>query len=640
MALNPGTTLVNDRYRIVKLLGRGGFGFVYLAQDTLMDEDVAIKELIPALIDDETVLKRFITEAKAAMRLRHPNIVVTYNVFADGENYYLVMEYMPGGSLEDLLRQRGKLNIAQALRVMADICAALAYAHSMGIVHCDIKPANVLFAADGTARLTDFGIAYISPELLSRSWRTPRDFAAGTLLYMAPEQVDGVRDDPRLDIYALGAMLYQMLTGRPYLDFDLRETPGAQADNVNRIRHQMPVPPRTVNPAIPEWLESVVLKALTKEPGHRYQSVEQMVKAPKGLGEKREPEPRTIALEPVRSSRLAPIAGGIAIAAVLLTIGLSSALLLRKPTVPAVLPSPTPMVPEASPTKPAPTPTSSPPVATPTPELATPTSTVAPTPTPSPPTPTPELVMPTSTVAPTPTPVPSEPQVFDTEAQKGPIRYALKGDMGLAAEAPLFGVEDTWEERIKWAREIAARHPEILVSPGSLNVKRGSSIVVEPLNFGYMIGGRVENFSREDFTAGFDLVLSPAKRYRIAFLDPESVRRQPDPLRNGEIVRVFGYPRGDAVLEVALVERYLEEEGRWQNWSFAPAEEGKRVWVYGKLNEWGFGGVEGVKDLMGSHYDRAVAAYGFWQRSCPECDTFTFWRAEVYFWSETDGFYL
>jgi len=97
------------------------------------------------------------------------------------------MEYMPGGSLEDLLRRRGNLSIAQALRIMADICEGLAYAHSMGIVHCDIKPANVLFAADGTAKLTDFGIAYISPELVSRS----RDFAAGTLLYMAPEQVDG-----------------------------------------------------------------------------------------------------------------------------------------------------------------------------------------------------------------------------------------------------------------------------------------------------------------------------------------------------------------------------------------------------------------------------------------------------------------
>ena len=634
MALKPGNTLSNGRYRIIKPLARGGFGFVYLAQDTLMDEEVAIKELIPALIDDETILKRFITEAKAAMHLRHPNVVVTYNVFADGENYYLVMEYMPGGSLEDLLRRREKLEIAQALRIMTDICDGLAYAHDIGVIHCDIKPANVLFAADGTAKLTDFGIAYISPELISRSWRTPRDFAAGTLLYMAPEQVDGVRDDPRLDIYALGAMLYQMLTGSPYLDFDLRETPGAQADNVNRSRHQMPVPPRTVNPAIPKWLEDVVLKALAKKPGSRYQSVEQMVKAMEGIGEKEEPEPRTVriakpvgpppsskvagALDSIRSSRLAPIAGGIAIAAVLLAIGLSWALVFGKPAMPVVIPSPTAPVLEASPTKPAFTPTASRPAATP----------------------TPEPVMPTSTVVPRPTPTSAEPQTFDTDAQKGPIRYTLKDGMGLATQASIFGVEDTWEERVRWAQEIAARHPEILVEPGNMNAqKRGSSIVVEPLNFGYMIGGRVEHFSREDFTAGFDLVLSSSKRYRIAFPDPESVRRQPAPLRNGDIVRVFGYPREDAVLEVALVNRYVKEGGRWQNWYFAPAQEGKRLWVYGKLNEWGLGGVEEAKQLLSSDYDRAVAAYGFWQRSCPECDTITFWMVEVYFWSEAERLY-
>ena len=242
---------------------------------------------------------------------------------------------------------------------------------------------------------------------------------------------------------------------------------------------------------------------------------------------------------------------------------------------------------------------------------------------------------------PSETPTLQEPQTFDTDAQKGPIRYILKDGLGLARHAPIFGVEDTWVEREKWAREIAARHPEILVFPGNIAyTKKRSSIVVEPLNFGYMIGGKVENFSKEDFTTGFDLVLSPSKRYHIAFLDPDSMRLQPSPLINGEIVRVFGYPEGENLLRVVLVDRYLREENRWQSWYFAPAEEGKRIWVYGKLNEWGFGGVEGVKHLMESHYGKMVAAYGFWQRPCPTCDIIAFRADEVYFWSEEEGVYV
>lgn len=220
MALNAGETLANGQYCILGQLGRGGFGFVYQAEDTLMNETVAIKELIPGLIDDEVILKRFIQEARASLRLTHPNIVRVYNVFADRGNYYIVMEYLPGGSLEEWM-ERGTVGVEQAIRVMADVCAGLEYAHEKGVVHCDIKPGNVLFAADGMAKVADFGVAHVSEELMTRSWQSASGFAAGTMLYMAPEQLDGVRDDPRVDIYALGAMLYQLLTGRPYLDFRL-----------------------------------------------------------------------------------------------------------------------------------------------------------------------------------------------------------------------------------------------------------------------------------------------------------------------------------------------------------------------------------------------------------------------------------
>jgi formylglycine-generating enzyme required for sulfatase activity/serine/threonine protein kinase len=270
MALNPADTLLNGHYRIARQLGRGGFGFVYLAQDTLLGQDVAIKELIPALVGDETMLKRFLAEAKATMRLTHKHIVRTHNVFSEGSNYYIIMEYMPGGSLEDRLRERGPQPVDEAVRVASGVCEGLSCAHEAGVVHCDLKPHNILFAADGTAKVADFGIAYVSGEALTRSWMTPAGFVAGTLPYMSPEQTDGVRDDPRVDIYAVGAILYRVLTGRTYLDFDQRETPRATAVNVQRIYGQQPVPPSTHNSAIPAWLDGVILKALAKDPGQRY----------------------------------------------------------------------------------------------------------------------------------------------------------------------------------------------------------------------------------------------------------------------------------------------------------------------------------------------------------------------------------
>jgi formylglycine-generating enzyme required for sulfatase activity/serine/threonine protein kinase len=274
MALNPGDTLLNGHYRIDRQLGRGGFGFVYLAQDTLLGEQVAIKELIPALVGDETMLRRFLAEARATMRLTHKHIVRTHNVFAEGGNYYIVMEYMAGGSLEGRLRECGSLSISEAVRVAAEVCEGLACAHEEQVVHCDLKPDNILFDGKGTAKIADFGIAHVSGEMLTRSWMTPAGFVAGTLPYMSPEQAEGVRDEPRIDIYALGAVLYRMLTGRTYLDFDQRETPAAQADNVYRIRNQEPQLPSAHNPLVPAWLDRVVLRALAKRTQERYTGAE------------------------------------------------------------------------------------------------------------------------------------------------------------------------------------------------------------------------------------------------------------------------------------------------------------------------------------------------------------------------------
>ena len=296
MALNPGDMLLNGQYRILRQLGKGGFGLVYLAQDTLLGEEVAIKELTPSLVGDQTVLKRFLAEAKATMRLTHERIVRTHNVFSERGNYYIAMEFMAGGSLGVWLQERAPLPVDEAVRIAAEVCEGLHYAHQRGVVHCDLKPANILFTArpcvgmppraragphmgaGSSAKVADFGIAHVSERLLTRTWHTSAGFVAGTLPYMSPEQADGVRDDPRIDVYALGAVLYRMLTGRTYLDFDQRDTPGAQADNVLRIRTQQTPRPSAHNRRVPAWLDAVVLRALAKQPGDRYANADEFRK--------------------------------------------------------------------------------------------------------------------------------------------------------------------------------------------------------------------------------------------------------------------------------------------------------------------------------------------------------------------------
>ena len=267
MTLQTGDELLNGKYGIVQLIGEGGFALVYLAYDTILERQVAIKELGSALALDESVIGRFIAEGKAAMLLRHPNIVEVYDVFREGDGYYIAMEYLSGGSLQDRLRDQGRLSVDETLRIMRQVCAGLAHAHSKGVVHCDVKPANILFDEDGTAKVTDFGIAHVSADLMTRAWRTATRFSAGTLQYMSPEQLEGKRDDPRVDVYALGAVLFEMLAERPYLDFETESTPAAQMRNVQRIVKERP---RRLPPAVPPWLRGVVGKALEKLAGSRY----------------------------------------------------------------------------------------------------------------------------------------------------------------------------------------------------------------------------------------------------------------------------------------------------------------------------------------------------------------------------------
>lgn len=273
MPLQAGQQLKN-KYTILRELTPGGFSRVYLARDEALGHEVAIKELVFA---DERAAKRFFGEFQAMILLRHPKIVEVYEIIEDQGGHLMVMEYMAGGSLQMLLEQQGRLNIDRAIQIASGVSEALAFAHAHRVVHCDIKPANILFAADGTAKLTDFGIAHISELLKAFAWTaTPRSFIAGTVFYMSPEQVEGVRDDARIDVYALGAVLYQMLAGRYYLDFDLRAIPVATANNVNRIKTRNPQPPSTHNPSISPRLDRIVLTALSKERQRRYATIVQL----------------------------------------------------------------------------------------------------------------------------------------------------------------------------------------------------------------------------------------------------------------------------------------------------------------------------------------------------------------------------
>jgi len=269
MGLKPNDSLLNGKYLIEGVLGRGGFGFVYMARDTLLGRPVAIKEMNPTLADDEQMVRRFLVEGRAALQVRHPNVVELYDVFLDRGVYYLAMEYCPGGSLDERLAAR-PLTLRNALTIMDQVCAGLAHTHSRGIVHCDIKPANILFGADGQAKVTDFGIAHVSPTAVARSWGTSSGFAGGTLTYMAPEQLDGVRDDPRIDVYGLGAALFKMLTGGSYLDFRAEESISDQIHNALLIKQGTPTPPSQRARGIPAWLDGVVLQALSKQPAARF----------------------------------------------------------------------------------------------------------------------------------------------------------------------------------------------------------------------------------------------------------------------------------------------------------------------------------------------------------------------------------
>jgi serine/threonine protein kinase len=266
-----GQTL--GKYRVLEPLGRGGMARVYRAYHPQLDRYVAIKVLRSDLVEEEEFLARFRREAQAVAALRHTNVVQVFDFDVQDNVYYIVMELLEGDTLKTRLndyRVRGEhTELGEMVRILLDVLDGLAYAHSEGMTHRDVKPANILLTKRGQAVVADFGIA----QIIGGTRHTVSGALMGTLNYMAPEQGFEGRSDARSDIYSLGIVLYEALTGRTPFDAD---TPLAIL--MKHLNDPLPLP-RQIDPAIPEPFERVVLKALAKRPEERYQSAEEMAQA-------------------------------------------------------------------------------------------------------------------------------------------------------------------------------------------------------------------------------------------------------------------------------------------------------------------------------------------------------------------------
>jgi len=261
------TTLLNGRYKLLHPIGSGGMAVVYKAWDEMLERTVSIKILRESYSDDQEFRDRFRHEAKAAANLTHPNIVTVYDFGFDQNQVFIVFEFVDGTDLKSLIRKQNRFNVDDAIPLITQACAGLGYAHRAGLVHCDIKPHNLLVSSDFRLKITDFGIARalatIHPDEKS-------DVVWGSPHYFSPEQASGGAPSPASDVYSLGVIFYEMLTGR--LPFEANEA--TELARMHRV--ETPIPPRRLNPAIPEILEEIILKVLSKEPSARYRTADQL----------------------------------------------------------------------------------------------------------------------------------------------------------------------------------------------------------------------------------------------------------------------------------------------------------------------------------------------------------------------------
>lgn len=260
-------SLLNNRYQLLQPIGSGGMAVVYKAIDQMLERSVAVKILREDYSSDEEFRERFKQEAKAAANLSHPNIVTVYDFGLDNDRVFIVIEFIDGTDLKSLIQKTGRFSVEDAVGLMAQACAGVGYAHRAGLIHCDIKPHNMLVSNDNRLKVTDFGIARalatIHPDEKS-------DVVWGSPHYFSPEQAGGSAPSPASDVYSLGVILYEMLTGK--LPFEARDS--TELAKMHRV--EIPVPPRRINPDIPEALEDITIKVLSKEPSARYRTADQL----------------------------------------------------------------------------------------------------------------------------------------------------------------------------------------------------------------------------------------------------------------------------------------------------------------------------------------------------------------------------
>lgn len=255
--------IINNTYRIEQKIGEGGMGAVYRGRDLILDRNVAIKSLRPELAQQSDLVSRFREEARTLARLNHTNVTAIYSFLPHSDNFVMVMEFVAGKPLDKILEDHGALDVTTAARLFCQALEGVAQAHALGIIHRDIKPANLLVTAHGEVKVTDFGIA----RVLGTARQTRTGKLIGTLEYMSPEQVRGKESDARSDVYALGILLYEMVTGRVPFNCD------SDFELINAQVEQNPPPPREFNAELPASVEMAILRALAKDPAARFQTV-------------------------------------------------------------------------------------------------------------------------------------------------------------------------------------------------------------------------------------------------------------------------------------------------------------------------------------------------------------------------------
>ncbi len=257
---------LNDRYKVLEVIGGGGMANVYLAHDMILDRDVAVKVLRLDFANDEEFIRRFRREAQSATSLDHPNIVSIYDIGEEDDIYYIVMEHVKGKTLKQYIQQYAPVEQYNAVEIMNQLTSAISHAHENGIIHRDIKPQNILVDDYGTVKVTDFGIAMA----LSSTTITQTNSLLGSVHYLSPEQARGSLATKKSDVYALGIVMFELLTGR--LPFS-----GESAVSIALKHLQSETPsPKRWNPTLPQSMENVVLKAMAKDPFHRFASVDEM----------------------------------------------------------------------------------------------------------------------------------------------------------------------------------------------------------------------------------------------------------------------------------------------------------------------------------------------------------------------------